>query len=139
MSANQAKLFLCKTLDPNNPGGPKIDAVFPADFILRYYKYYPVRYLNLIAAKYVLDNVKRIFTGIREFDENGWCYTGRPDEWYVKEDTKQPFPNEFVFAVYLRWNMRVFECGAEYASEKDPMSPKGWEDRYGGRIWKITS
>ena len=130
--------FACKTIDPNNPTGPKVDAIFPGGLTLRYFKYMPVRYLNLVAAKFVLENTQRIFSGVREFNEGGWCYTGWPAEWYVKENEKAPFPRDMVFAVYLNPNMRVYECRAEYAAEDDRLCPVDWRNRYRGLTWKNT-
>jgi len=66
-----ARDFACKTIDPNNPAGPKIDAVFPAAYTVRLYKVSPVDYENLRAAKYVLENPKRIFSGVRVFNQGG--------------------------------------------------------------------
>lgn len=130
--------FACKSIDPNKPSGSKVDVVFPGDLTLRYYKYSPVRYLNLIAAKFVLENVERIFYGVREFNEGGWCYTARPTEWYIKEGVVAPFPDDKVFAVYLNPNMRVYECRSEYVAEDDPFCPVDWQKRYRGLIWKST-
>ena len=131
--------YVCKTVDPNNPTGPPTDAIFPGDLTLRYYKYSPVRYWNLIAAKYVLQHTGRIFFGVREYNEGGWCYTGRPAEWYLREDRTAPFPKDMVFAVYLNPNMRVYECRAEYAADDDPLCPVDWQNRYRGLVWKSTS
>lgn len=130
--------FACKTLDPGDPTGPKVDAIFPGDYTLRLYKYSPVDYENLRAAKYVLEHTERIFFGVREFNEGGWCYTGRPVEWHVKEGVVAPFPKNMVFAVYLNPNMRVYECRAEYVADDDARCPKGWQTRYRGLTWKNT-
>jgi hypothetical protein len=131
--------FACKTLDPKNPAGPKVDATFPGSYTLRLYKYSPVDYENLRAAKHVLENPDRIFFGVREFNEGGWCYTGRPAEWYIKEQVVRPFPENRVFAVYLNPRMSVYECRAEYAADDDPLCPVNWRTRYRGLTWKSTS
>ena len=131
--------YVCKTRNPLDPEGELVDAIFPADLTLKWYKKAPVRYWNLIAAKFVLDNVQRIFRGIREFNAGGWCYTARPDDWYIRVDVVAPFPKDKVFAVYVNPRMRVFECRAEYIADDDDMCPKGWRDRYGGLIWKGIS
>lgn len=131
--------FACKTIDPENSGGPKIDAIFPGDLTLRYFKYSPVRYMNLIAAKYVLEHVQRIFFGVREYNEGGWCYTARPAHWYIREKVMAPFPEDMVFAVYLNPHMRVYECRAEHAAHDDPLCPVDWQNRYRGLTWKSTS
>lgn len=131
--------FACQTHDPENPTGAKVDAIFPGSYTLRLYKYSPVDYENLRAAKYVLEHPKRIFFGVREFNEGGWCYTGRPARWYIKEDTVAPFPKDKVFAVYLNPTMFVYECRAEYVADDDPFCPVDWQTRYGGLTWKSTS
>ena len=131
--------YACETIDPNNPTGPKTKAIFPGEYSLRLYKYSPVEYENLRAAKYVLEHPQRIFFGVREFNEGGWCYTGRPIEWCVKEGEVRPFPQNIVFAVYLNPNMRVYECRAEFVADDDQLSPANWRKRYRGVIWKNTS
>jgi hypothetical protein len=97
-----------------------------------------VQYENLRAVKYVLDNPDRIFWGIREYNEGGWCYVGRPEEWHIKQTVIVPFPKSRVFAVYINPLKRVFEFGAEPADAEDSLSPAGWKDRYRGLIWKST-
>lgn len=131
--------YACKTRNPVDPDGDPVDAIFPAELTLRWYKYAPVRYWNLIAAKFVLENVKRIFRRVREFNAGGWCYTARPKTWFIRVDQKDGFPDDKVFAVYLNPNLRVYECRAEYAADDDNMCPVNWRDRYGGLIWKSTS
>ena len=131
--------FACKTIDPSNPTGPKVDAIFPGDYTLRLYKYSRVDYENLRAARHVLEHAERVFFGVREFNEGGWCYTGRPIEWYVKEGVVASFPDNLIFAVYLNPNMRVYECRAEYVAPDNARCPKDWQKRYGGLTWKSTS
>jgi len=131
--------YVCKTIDPNNPAGPPVDAIFPGHLTLRYWKYSPVDFENLRAANYVLENPKRIFFGVRAYNQGGWCYTGRPAQWYIKEGALVPFPKERVFAVYLNPNMHVYQCRAEYADPVDPLCPVNWQDRYRGLTWKSTS
>ena len=131
--------FACKTIDPSNPTGPKVDAIFPGDYTLRLYKYSSVDYENLRAAKYVLEHTERVFFGVREFNEGGWCYTGRPIEWHIEEGVVAAFPDNMIFAVYLNPNMRVYECRAEYVDVDDARCPKDWQTRYRGLTWKSTS
>jgi hypothetical protein len=132
--------YECETIDPNNPTGPKVKAIFPADYTLRLYKYSPVDYENLRAAEHVLKNPKRIFFGVRAFnDGDWWCYTGRPTEWCIREGLVVPFPKDKVFAVYLSPRLRVFECRAEYVDRDDPLCPVDWQTRYRGLTWPSTS
>jgi hypothetical protein len=129
----------CDTIDPDNPGGPKICVEIPADFYLRLYKYSPIQYENLRAVRHVLDYPERIFWGVRVYSEGGWCYVGRPSTWYIKQDTIVSFPEHLVFAVYVNPRRRVFEYGAERVDPDDPLSPLDWQGRYGGLKWKSTS
>ena len=131
----------CKrtTLDPNNPTGPKISVIFPAGYMVRLYKYSPVDFQNLRAADYVLGHPQRIFFGVRLLNQGGWCYTGRPVEWCIREGCIVPFPKDKVFAVYINPNMQVYECRAEYAAHDDPLCPVDWQERYRGLTWKSTS
>jgi hypothetical protein len=131
--------YYIEVINPHNPNGPKIKAIIPASLYERYYKYSPVDYENLRAAQYVLAHTERIFVGIREYSEGGWCFVGRPIEWYVKEGVVAPFPKDKVFAVYFYSNMVMFDCIAEYADKNDPLSPINWEKRYGGLVWKNIS
>jgi len=48
--------FACKTIDPNNPTGPKVDVIFPGGYTLRLFKFSPVEFENLRAAKHVLES-----------------------------------------------------------------------------------
>ena len=131
--------YACKTRNPEDPEGDRIDVIFPAELTQRFYKFTPVRYWNLTAAKAVLDDVKRIFWGIREFNPGGWCFTGRPEVWYIRQDVTATFPEHLVFAVYLNPRNRVYECRAERASDDDQYSPIDWRDRFGGLKWESTS
>jgi hypothetical protein len=131
--------YACKTRNPLDPEGDLIDAIFPADLTLRWYKNDPVRHENLRVARFVLQNVERIFRGVRRLSEGGWCFTGSPQEWYIRENVIVPFPDGKVFAVYLNPRMRVYECRAEYIADDDPLCPIDWRGRYGGLIWKSIS
>ena len=102
-----ARDFIYSTVNPLDPNGPKTQVIIPSDYYQTLYKYHPVDYQNLIAAKFVLDEPKKLFFGVREYTQGGWCYTGRPPEWYIRENVIVPFPNHLVFAVYINPNMRV--------------------------------
>lgn len=132
--------FRCETIDPDDPDGPKTAVIFPAFLTMAYYKYHPVRYENLRAAKWVLEHPLRIFRGVREYNEPDWlCYVGKPREWYIKENTKEPFPEDKLFAVYVNSRKCVYECRGEIAAKDDSLCPDDWENRYGELIWKSTS
>ena len=125
--------------DPNDPASGRAMAIFPADLTLKWYKYTPVRYWNLITAKFVLENTKRILGGVREFNTGGWCFVGRPKLWYIRDDVKASFPTDQVFAVYLNPNLRVYECRAERMETDDPNCPMDWKNRFRSLVWKDIS
>ena len=131
--------YSCETIDPNNPAGPRIQVIFPAAYTLRLFKYNPVDFEKLRAAKYVLENTGRIFFGVRQFNEGGWCYTGHPPEWTIKPQIVVPFPRDKLFAVYVNPRMHVYECRAELVAPDDASFPRDWKTRYRGLIWKSTS
>ncbi len=131
--------YCTEVIDPANPRGGKVLATIPRKLYIRYYKYYIVRYENLRAARHVLDHPRRIFAGVRQFSEGGWCFTGRPENWYIKEDVIVEFPGNLVFAVYLNTRMIVYECRAEDADKNDINCPANWQNRYKGLVWKSTS
>ena len=132
------KNYQLSIIDPKNLSQKTI-ATITHGVYLNAYKYAPVSYENLRTAKQVLENPERIFTGIRRFNEGGWCFTGRPREWHVKENVTAAFPDNLVFAVYLNPALCVYEWRAEAAAENDPYSPIDWEDRYNALIWKRIS
>lgn len=134
-----ARDFHFTTIDPRDPTGPKIEVVLPGQLIDFYYKHYVTRFLNLEAAKCVLDDPKRIFFGVREYNEGGWCYVGRPERWYIRPNVDATFPQHLVFAVYVNPRMHIYECRAEMAAQDDPLSPVDWQNRYRGLVWKTTS
>jgi hypothetical protein len=131
--------FCIQIVNPDDIGGPKIEAIIPHSLILNCYKYSPTKYQNFYAAKFVLENPKRIFARIREFNEGGWCFTGRPKTWYIKENVEVPFPDGYVFAVYFNSRFVIYEFRAEYAAGDDSLCPRDWQNRYGALIWTNTS
>jgi len=131
--------FTCQAINPEDPDGPKITVVFPGGYTSRLFKYWPVDFENLRAAKAVLENTERIFCGVREFNEGGWCYTGRPSEWCIRERIVVPFPRNKVFAVYMNPRMFVYECRAEHADAEDSLCPINWQTRYRGLTWRKST
>ena len=114
-------------------------AVFPNDLLIRSYKYDTVQFENIRAAVEVLDDPKRIFTGLRELREGWWCYVGRPGTWYVTETRQAPFPPNLVYVVYMNDRMWIYEWRAEEADSEDPLSPVDWKNRFAGLVWKSVS
>lgn len=131
--------FKIKTRSPKDPARETVDVIIPGAYYERLYKYASVKYENLRAAKYVLENVDAIFSGVREFDDGGWCYVGRPLEWVIRQEIKEPFPDDRIFAVYVNPNLRLYEHRAEYIADDCPRYPKDWQNRYQGLIWTNTS
>jgi hypothetical protein len=78
------------TVDPANPTGPLIQAVFPGWWLRKLFKTSPVDFKNIVAAKFVLENVERVFRGPLHFRQGGWCYTGRPLRWCIRAPRMTP-------------------------------------------------
>jgi hypothetical protein len=134
-----SKNFCTQIRNPEQPEGSKIEATIPHHLILNFYKFYPVRYENFRATKIVLENPLRIFSGVRQLNEGGFCFTGRPSKWYIKEDIVAPFPANLVFAVYLNPRYFVYECRAEPSADDDADCPEDWQNRFKALIWKNIS
>lgn len=128
-----------ETIDPRNPSGPKIKVTIPHCIYDRAFKYNPVKYENLRAAKEVLEDPQRIFWGIREHNEGGWCYVGIPRKLYVKTNIIIDFPENMVFAVYINPKFVLFDWCPEYIDVDNDMCPLNWKDRYRSLVWKSTS
>lgn len=131
--------FSIQIINPENANGPKIEATIPHSLILNCYKFHPVQYENFRAVRFVLENPKRIFAGIREFNEGGWCFTGRPKSWYVKENVAVPFPSKYIFAVFLNSRFIIYEFRAEHIANDDEFCPIDWQNRFQALIWTNTS
>ena len=131
--------FNVEIRNPDDPLNARVTAIIPSGLIEAYYKYDIVRFQNFWSVKHVLENTKRIFSGVRRHNEGGWCFTGRPDMWYIRENVRAPFPKEFVFAVYLNSRLCIYESRAEHVADDDEFSPIGWKDRYEALIWKSIS
>ncbi len=108
--------------------------------IEHYVIYNKTKLNNIETAKKVLINPKRIFVGInRPVRNDGMCFVGQPETWYIREDRKVPFPKEkFVFSVYLNSRLSVYDFRAEEIDSEDPLSPKDWKNRFGGVLWKTN-
>lgn len=128
-----------ETLDPTDPTGPKIKVIIPYPVFLRAYKYNSVKYENIRGVKEVLENPKRIFWGVREYSEGGWCYVGRPTKLFLTENKVVDFPKNKVFAVYINDRFAIFDWILEYVDDKDMLNPKDCEKRYRSLVWKSTS
>lgn len=133
------KNFAIKTRDPRNPENDVVEIIIPGDLIEHYYCNMPVQYENFRVAKTVLESPRRIFSGLRAFNEGGWCYVGRPASWYIRENTIVTFPGGFVFAVYINPRFMLYDFRAEKADPEDTDSPVDWAGRYGALVWKSIS
>lgn len=131
--------FTTQAVDPENPGGPLTEVVIPVDLCTKWYKESSVDFYNLETAKAVLERPERIFSRPRFYEEGGFCYVGRPREWYVRPACKVPLPRNTVFAVYVNPNGRLYEVRLERADADDPACPVDWKRRYGDLLWKATS
>lgn len=131
--------FLFQSVNPEDPEGDPVELTIPAVVYLRAYKEDRIHYENLRAAKYVLDNVQRIFSGVRDYNQGGWCLTARPLEWHLREQIVVPFPEDLVYAVYVHPRRFVYEWRAERVDNDDKLCPLDWRRRYKALVWKRTS
>ncbi len=131
--------YFINIINPLDPAGEPTRARIPHRVYLQYFKFYPVRYENLRATKHVLENPLRIFSGVRAFNEGGWCFTGRPISWYIRPDVVVPFPAELVFCVYLNARLSMYEARADKGATDDPDCPAAWQNRYQELVWKRIS
>ncbi len=131
--------YTFKTLDPETPDGPLGEVTLYHSTYLHAYKYSPVEYENIVAAKEVLDHPERIFEGVRAFNDGGWCYTGRPSRWCIKEGVFVPFPDDLIFTVYINPGRAIYSWRAEKAAQNDKNSPDDWENRYQSLTWSRIS
>lgn len=126
---------------PENPDDDDttIDALIPKELVHGYWKTNPGKVYRLEAAKEVLEAPARIYQGVREFNEGGWCYVGRPHQYAMKPDIWVPVPEHLVFAVYLNPHYHVYEWRCEKTAKGDRFAPIDWQDRYGGVSWRRDS
>lgn len=137
-----AKGFICvQTKDPTHPDcrQAKIDALIPRELVQCYWKTHPVKVYNLDPAREVLQDPERIYCGVREYNEGGWCYVGKPPRIAKREKVWVPLPPGFLFAVYMNPQYHVYEWRLEKAAEDDPPAPVDWRNRYGGVAWQRSS
>ena len=132
--------FCCQTIDPTAPTGGMWQVFLPTSVVDELFKRLGNDFWNLLlCAKPVLDNPKRIFEGVRDYEEGGWCYVGIPDEISPAEKVKAPFPPGFVYAVYVNPEREVYWWCLEKSAKDDPLCPEDWQERYGSLKWSRTS
>src|SRR6266404_5522578 len=122
------KDYCIQIINPEDPLGQPIEAIIPYRLYSKYYTFHPVQYENLRTAKYVLEHPLRIFSGVRVFNEGGWCFTGRLGSWYIRETVVAPFPGNLIYAVYLNPRHYVYECRSEHAAQDDKECPDDWQN-----------
>jgi hypothetical protein len=87
----------------------------------------------------VLLHPAAIFSGVREHQEGGTCYTGVPTCAYTNGGSKVPPVPGKVFCVYVNPRDRLFEWGWEQADPDEVGLPIGWQERFKERIWPKPS
>lgn len=134
-----AKDFTIQVVDPDRPPTSFVNAVIPGDLYQHYFKTNEAKYRNLVAADFVLRNPTLIFEGVREYQEGGWCYVGRPASYFLRPKIEVPLPPGFVFAAYLNPVRRLYEWRLEPAESDNSPYPKAHEDRYKRLAWTSIS
>lgn len=134
-----ANARILRVKNPSN--NQDLEIRFEHGYLDYLYKYQPVRFQNIRTAVNVLNRPKRIFIGIkRAVSQDGLCFVGKPDRWYVRENVIVDFPkDELVYTVYLNDRNSVYDFRAEEIDVEDEDSPEDWKNRFGGVLWKKTS
>lgn len=133
------KNFIHPSIDPLCPTGALVDYTLPSKLYERAYSEDRVHFENIRLVKYVLDNVQRIFSGVRHYNQGGWCFTARPIEWHIRKDVVTPFPVHLVFAVYCNPHRYIYDWRSEKIDVEDSLAPIEWRKRYEALVWKRTS
>ncbi len=137
--------FRIKTLNPVDPLQEKVDVKVPRDLIAELFRRgHKTKYMNLEAAREVLEGSPSIFIGIRMetgigMERGGYCYAGRPSMLYNGSGKLVEFPSDKVYAVYVSTEMELYEWRDEYADKDDPEFPINWRERYASCKWKNIS
>lgn len=130
--------FSVWAIDPEAPDR-RIEALIPKEVLYNYYKTHPVTWHNVVVAKEVLENPARIYYGIRDHQKGGWCYTGRPMQFWKKPGITVPLPTTHLFTVYMNPSYHVYLWRLEKVDPQDLFAPIDWRERYGGMSWKRDS
>jgi len=84
----------------------------------------------------VLREPKAIFEGLqREGFENGLCFTGKTDRYWVRQSVETPFPPGRVFAIYMDESRFIFEWRLEQEDAEHDGHPVRWTRRFARRLW----
>jgi hypothetical protein len=83
----------------------------------------------------VLAHPDAIFEGIRDHQEGGTCYTGRPSCAYTNSGSKIPPVPGKVYCVYLNPRGHYFVSRWEIADPDVPGLPLGYQGRYRIKVW----
>lgn len=134
-----ARDITIQVVDPDRPPTAYVPAIIPGDIYLHYYKTNEAKYRNLVPAVFVLERPLLIFEGVREYQEGGWCYVGRPEFFFLRPTVQVSLPAGRVFAAYLNPLRRLYEWRLETAEADSSPYPKGHESRYKRLAWKSTS
>lgn len=134
-----AKDFVLPIIDPCNPQGPRVNATIRGDLYLHCWKEDEIKYWNLVPARSVLDAPLLIFEGVRQFQQGGWCFAGRPVEYYLRPRVTVTLERERVFCVYLNPRLDVYEWRLEPADSPGSAYPSGHSTRFRRLAWRSTS
>ena len=134
-----AKDYYFDVRDPRNPENATVKSKLPGPLYQKHYKSNFVKYMNLKAAKEVIEDTKLIFAGVREFQEGGWCYVGKPSMHYIRDTITVPIPPGHVFTVYMNPVMMIYEWRLEITEGAGSLLPLGHKARYERLAWQSTS
>jgi hypothetical protein len=76
-----------------------------------------------------------VFEHIREHQDGGYCYSGKPSCRFTNGGSKIPPMPNMVYCVYVNNAGRYFESGWEQEDPDKPGYPLGYQDRFKTTIW----
>ncbi|MCX5674736.1 MAG: hypothetical protein NTX87_06985 [Planctomycetota bacterium] len=131
--------ILVDALNPHEQTGATWSVLLPIGLVRHWLKESEVDYQNL---KHLVPEILRkpvaVFGGVRVYEQGGYCYLGKPADWYIRPNCLVPFPKERIFAVYVNPMCRLYEIQAEKVEPPSLYRPKGWKDRYEALLWSTT-
>ncbi len=106
----------------------------------RCYKHARLKALNIAAALHVLRDPIRINRGIRPKSRRKWgyCYVGRPDQWYVTDGVLAPLPPFLLYCAFVDNQDVLYEWRAERAEDASKGLLQDRGVRFEEEIWTRT-
>jgi hypothetical protein len=139
-SEQQRDGYDVEALNPHGQTAATWTVLVPVSLVRHWLKESEVDFQNL---KHLVPAILRapvaVFEGVRDYEEGGYCYLGKPTDWYVKPRCLVPFPKDRIFAVYVNPMRRLYDIQAEKTEPGSMYRPEGWKERYEALLWSIKN